>query len=67
MTRVCRHCREPYSARAGRGLCRPCWDDPAIRARYKPLAAFGGAAAAAVWERYKNETDRRGPRGPGGV
>lgn len=40
--RRCRHCGEAFSVRAGRGLCRACWDDPAIRTRYEPVAAFGG-------------------------
>jgi RNA polymerase sigma factor (sigma-70 family) len=44
--RLCRECHEPYSIRAGRGLCRPCWNDPAIRAKYPPLAEFGGGGAA---------------------
>lgn len=45
MDRVCRHCKEPFSDRAGRGLCRSCWNDKSIRDRYPPVAAFGGKDA----------------------
>lgn len=39
----CRHCREVIGiARVGRGLCRKCWDDKAIRSMYPPVATFGG-------------------------
>lgn len=38
----CRHCNEVITARAGRGLCRPCWDIPEIKEKYPPVAPFGG-------------------------
>jgi hypothetical protein len=44
--RICRSCGEPYNTRAGRGLCNPCWRNPAIRAQFQPLANFGGAEAS---------------------
>jgi len=43
--RICRHCKKPYTCRAGRGLCRHCWENPLIKAKYQPLAGFGGRAA----------------------
>jgi hypothetical protein len=48
--RFCRHCNQEYGVRAGRGLCRPCWDNPAIRAQYPLMAAFGGKDASAFWQ-----------------
>jgi hypothetical protein len=43
----CRNCGVIVNTRVGRGLCRQCWNDPAIRAAYPPLAPFGGKAANA--------------------
>ena len=33
-----------------------CWDDPAIRAKYPPLAPFGGKAASTCWQRKTKRT-----------
>ena len=52
-TMICRHCLTPFNCRTGRGLCRTCWNDPAIKERYKPLANFGGRAA---WRLRKKVT-----------
>ncbi len=46
MTYVCRNCNDYYSVRAGRGLCRKCWDDKIIRVKYPLLAQFGGEEAS---------------------
>lgn len=43
--RFCRHCKESYGTRAGRGLCNACWRQKSIRDNYPPLAPFGGAEA----------------------
>lgn len=40
--KTCRHCKRPVTCRAGRGLCRPCWDDKAVREQYDVVAPFGG-------------------------
>lgn len=44
--RICRNCKTEFKARAGLGLCRRCWNDPANRAKFDPVAPFGGAQAA---------------------
>lgn len=41
-SRRCRHCERLYSCRTGRGLCRTCYFDPAIKAQYPLLSTFGG-------------------------
>ena len=41
----CRNCSTKYSSRSGRGLCRMCWDNKEIRAKYPLEARFGGAKA----------------------
>ncbi len=46
MKRTCRNCQQPNRDRAGRGLCRVCWNDPAIKAQFAPVAKFGGTGAA---------------------
>ncbi len=43
--RVCRHCHKEFAARVGLGLCRACWNAPATRQLYPPIANFGGADA----------------------
>lgn len=50
---ICRHCKEPLSSNAGRGLCRRCWNDIAIRTQYPPLAPFGGKLAQLLSRRRK--------------
>jgi hypothetical protein len=40
----CRHCGKNYRGRSGRGLCRECHADTAVRDRY-PAGKFGGAEA----------------------
>jgi len=42
LTYICVHCKRKYYERAGRGLCRPCWNKPTIRQRYAVIAPFGG-------------------------
>jgi hypothetical protein len=51
--RVCRHCREHYPNRVGRGLCLTCWSNPTIRDMYAPLAPFAGGAAASIFATIK--------------
>jgi hypothetical protein len=34
---TCRHCGNKIANRAGRGLCRKCWNDPAIKDKFAPL------------------------------
>ena len=53
MHRICRHCKQPYPSRIGRGLCRDCWDNIEIRQQYPPVAAFGGKAASDIWKQSK--------------
>ncbi len=53
MTHICKHCKETYSGRSGRGLCRPCWDKKWVRCKYPPLSKFGGKKAGAIWSKYK--------------
>ena len=48
MNHPCRHCSTPWMSRTGRGLCRTCWNDPAIRAQYPLVAVFGGPVAGAM-------------------
>lgn len=51
--RICRHCSDIFAARVGRGLCRKCWNQPAVRKKYGPIAKFGGATTgshARAWE-----------------
>ena len=48
MQLTCEHCGNPYQKRVGRGLCRVCWNDKAIREQYPIKAAFGGVEAAAL-------------------
>ncbi len=43
--RICRNCHAEYSTRAGRGLCRDCWNNADIRKKFPPLAPFGGSKA----------------------
>ncbi len=44
----CPACEErPPGLDGRRGLCRSCWDDPVIRARYEALAGVGEAAPLA--------------------
>jgi hypothetical protein len=56
--RVCRHCKEEYGTRTGRGLCWRCWRTPEIKAQYGPLAPFGGAAAGQIWKQQKEEAKK---------
>ena len=42
----CRHCKQPVKERAGRGLCRACWNKPEVRSKYPPIAGFGSREAA---------------------
>lgn len=44
--RYCLHCATPFGCRIGRGLCRGCWNDVAIRVLYPPLAPFAGKKAS---------------------
>ncbi len=64
MTRTCRHCQQPYSGRAGRGLCRECWDDADVRADYDLVAPFGGKGASMLAPRklpvYTYRLERKG-------
>lgn len=49
---LCRNCGRTIKSRAGRGLCRQCWDDPEIREGFAPLSDFGGdtrGATRAAW------------------
>ena len=58
MERICKHCDQSYISRTGRGLCRTCWDDIAIRTKYKPLAPFGGSQARKM-QQPKRKTMRQ--------
>lgn len=49
--RVCRHCRQRYGSRVGRGLCSTCYKQTEIRGQYQPLAPFGGSEAGAMSDR----------------
>lgn len=46
--KCCRHCEKVILARVGRGLCRRCWDDKKVRAKYPILAPFGGRNEIAI-------------------
>ncbi len=46
MPRTCRNCQQPHRDRAGRGLCRVCWNNPTVKAQFAPVAKFGGKAAS---------------------
>ncbi len=38
----CLNCGRPIPCRVGRGLCRGCWNDRAVRERFPRLAPFAG-------------------------
>lgn len=61
--RTCRHCGREFLARAGRGLCRACWNDPAVRGRYGVVATFGGNTTTQmrVAAAYRAHPDSGGP------
>ena len=58
----CKHCQGLVTNRAGRGLCRQCWDNSKIRKRYSLLAVLGGQAAGDVLRQGKQQCtgDRNG-------
>lgn len=65
MIRTCRHCKQPYPSRVGRGLCSKCFKDISIRELYPLVAPFGGAEASKVWEQQKvlrSHTDEPQPQ-----
>ena len=48
MIRECRHCGKVGHQRTGRGLCRPCWDDKAVRKQYPPGRFSGDTRSASI-------------------
>jgi hypothetical protein len=60
----CRHCHRPFVTRAGRGLCRKCFDTPGVRELYPVVAPFGGAQASACWTEYQRQARKTAERPP---